>query len=252
MQGRKLFFSIALLLVMCAVVSPAFAQDTAKSQEQSLWQIFLKGIEIPTWFILAGSVAAISLVVEHFLNIRGASISPADQVKRAKELIEARNFRECLESLRKSTTFFARVMTAALLHARHGFDAMHEAAVEKSGELSGRMFRKAEYLNILGNLGPLLGLLGTVLGMIKAFGSLGGQSGSADLAEGISEALVNTFLGLSLAIIGLGFYGVCRNRIDSQTVSATVQALDQLEYFRVSPKAAAAKRAERAAAPAET
>jgi biopolymer transport protein ExbB len=126
---------------------------------------------------------------------------------------------------------------------------MHEAAQEKSGQLSGRMFRKAEYLNIIGNLGPLLGLLGTVWGMIEAFGELGasGGSGGAQLAGGISKALVNTLLGLALAILGIGFFGVCRNRIESLTVAATVEVLDLLEYFRPAPTAPGARSGERPA-----
>lgn len=203
----------------------------------SLLQIIRDGIEIPTYFIVAGSIIALALIIEHFIVVRRPGVAPLDQVRRAKSQIEARDFRSCLDALRKSQTFFAQVMTAALRHARHGFDAMHEAALEKSGELSGRMYRKAEYLNIIGNLGPLLGLLGTVWGMIEAFGSLGaagGQAGAGDLATGISKALVNTLLGLALAIIGIGFFGVCRNRIESLTVAATVESLDLLEYFRPS------------------
>ena len=73
---------------------------------------------------MAGSIVAFALIVEHFLSVRRAGIYPTEQVKRAKEQIERRDFRGCLETLKKSTTFFARVMTAALLHARHGFDAM--------------------------------------------------------------------------------------------------------------------------------
>jgi biopolymer transport protein ExbB len=107
------------------------------------------------------------------------------------------------------------------------------------------MFRKVEYLNILGNLGPLMGLLGTVYGMIIAFNGLAAGGGSAGgdagfLARGISLALVNTLLGLGLAIVGLLFFGICRNRIDSLTVRATVQALDLLEYFRPSAMGASA------------
>jgi biopolymer transport protein ExbB len=132
----------------------------------------------------------------------------------------------------RSHTMFAEVMTTALAHARHGFDAMHEAAIEKSSQLAGRMFRKVEYMNIIGNLGPLMGLLGTVLGMIFSFANLGATADGSQLAEGISIALVNTLLGLALAIVGLGFYGWCRNRIDSLAVEATVAVLDLLEYFR--------------------
>jgi biopolymer transport protein ExbB len=78
------------------------------------------------------------------------------------------------------------------------------------------MFRKVEYMNIIGNLGPLLGLLGTVYGMIIAFNDLGRGGGEAagdagGLARGISLALVNTLLGLGVAIVGLLFFGICRN-----------------------------------------
>lgn len=254
MRNKHSAWAVGLGVVLLFVAVPAWAQDAGDEGRQSILTIFWQGIEVPTYFILAGSVVAIALIVEHFLAVRRASIYPVEQVQRAKQQIETRNFRECLDTLKKSTTFFARTMTAALLNARHGFDAMHEAAVEKSGELSGKMFRKTEYLNILGNLGPLLGLLGTVWGMIEAFGSLGaggGEAGAGQLAIGISKALVNTLLGLALAIVGLGFFGVCRNRIDSLTVSSTVEALDLLEYFRVSPSAARAaevRRAERATA----
>jgi biopolymer transport protein ExbB len=243
------------MIVLGAAALPGLAAEPGPGQKQSILRIIYQGIEIPTYFIVAGSLVTIALIVEHFLTVRRSTIYPAEQIRKAKQLIEVRNFRDCLETLRKSTTFFARTMTAALLHARQGFDSMHEAALEKSNELAGRMFRKAEFLNIIGNLGPLLGLLGTVWGMIRAFGSLGaggGQAGAGELAVGISEALVNTMLGLALAIVGLGFFGVCRNRIDSLTVSATGETLDLLEYFRAAPtpppKAPEVKRVERAAA----
>ncbi len=239
-------------LMLWLGVLPALAQTASPVVErQSLLHIFVKGIEWPAYIILVGSVVVIALIVEHFLTIRRITVSPPEQVKQARLMIEERRFRDCLDVLRKSSTFFARVMTAALEHARHGFEAMHEAALEKSGELSGRMFRKVEYLNIIGNLGPLLGLLGTVWGMIIAFGELAGSGGGADpgrLARGISLALVNTLLGLSLAIVGIGFFGFCRNRVDSLTVHASVEALDLLEYFRPSSSAARGAEVKKAAA----
>ena len=228
----------AVTLLGCAA---AFGQTPAPSAPQarvvSMWGIVLDGIEWPAFLILFGSLAAMALIIEHFVTIRRATIAPAAQVKRARQLIERRQFQQCLALVRKQPTFFATTLAAALRHARHGFDAMHAAATEKSNELTGRLFRKAEYLNILGNLGPLMGLLGTVYGMIKAFAALsqgGGEAGAdaGGLASGISLALVNTLLGLILAIIGLGFFGWCRNRIDNLTIHATVQVLDLLEYFR--------------------
>jgi biopolymer transport protein ExbB len=233
---------LAMCLTIGCGVATAVAQvgAPAASETRSMWQVVADGVEWPAWFILAGSVVTIALIVEHFLVVRHVTIAPVEQVRKAKHLIERRNFRDCLERMRKSSTFFARVMTASLEHARHGFDAMHNAALEKSGELSGQMFRKVEYMNVIGNLGPLMGLLGTVYGMIIAFNALGQGGGVAGvdaggLATGISLALVNTLLGLGLAIVGLGFFGVCRNRVDALTVQATVQVLDLLEYFRPVP-----------------
>ncbi len=234
--------SLLVGLTIAFAVATAWGQVATPplAESRSMWQVVAQGIEWPAWFILAGSLVTIALIVEHFIAVRLVTIAPSEQVKRARQLIERRNFRDCLERMRKSSTFFARVMTSSLQHARHGFDAMHEAALEKSGELSGQMFRKVEYMNIIGNLGPLMGLLGTVYGMIIAFNALGQGGGVAGtdaggLATGISLALVNTLLGLGLAIIGLGFFGLCRNRVDSLTVQATVQVLDLLEYFRPVP-----------------
>lgn len=240
MRGRF----ITMLAIAGALATPALAQAEPTATRQSLWSVIRAGIEWPAWFILAGSVVALALIIEHFITIRRATITPPQQVAQTRKLIERRQFRECLEFLRPSSTFFALSMTAALNHARHGFEAMHEAATEKTGELSGHMFRKVEYMNILGNLGPLFGLLGTVYGMIIAFAELGhgGESGAdaGFLARGISLALVNTLLGLLLAVVGLGFFGVCRNRVDSLTASARQQILDLLEYFRPAPAPSAA------------
>lgn len=223
------------LLLTTTAAAQSAPPATPAVTRQSSFRIILQGMEWPSYFIVAGSVATIALIVEHFITTRRQTIVPPAQVKSARKLIEVRKFRECVDAMKNSNTFFARVMSAALQHARHGFDAMHAAALEKSHEMSGRLFRKVEYLNIMGNLGPLMGLLGTVLGMIDAFaglGDAGGAPNASKLSHGISLALVNTLLGLALAIVGMFFFGVCRNRVDSLTVEATYEVLDLLEFFR--------------------
>ncbi|MFO0840229.1 MAG: MotA/TolQ/ExbB proton channel family protein [Phycisphaerae bacterium] len=255
---RFAFLFAAAIVAASVVAAQTGAPPAPAGKSASLLSIVWQGIEWPAYFIVIGSVVVIALIAEHFITIRGAAIAPAEQFNRAKLLIEARSFRECFDTMRGSSTFFARLMAAALGHARHGFDAMHEAAIEKSGELSGKMFRKVEYLSMIGNLGPLMGLLGTVYGMIVAFSEISGGGGAADpsrLTRGISLALVNTMLGLMLAVVGLGFFSVCRNRVDSLTTAATVQVLDLLEYFRpaaakTSSEGAQAASAARRATPA--
>ena len=91
---------------------------------------------------------------------------------------------------------------------------MKEAMETAIGEQTAERFRSIEYLNIIGNLGPLLGLLGTVLGMIYAFQAVqeaGGQADVGKLSGGISTALTHTFLGLFLAVPCLAAFGILRS-----------------------------------------
>jgi biopolymer transport protein ExbB len=108
---------------------------------------------------------------------------------------------------------------------------MKEAMETAIGEQTADQFRKIEYLNIIGNLGPLLGLLGTVIGMIDAFLALnasGGNASPATLAFGISKALVHTMLGLLLAVPCLAAFGILRTLVDKYTVRASMIAEELL------------------------
>jgi biopolymer transport protein ExbB len=224
------------LVLGTAVARPARAQtESAGADRPSFLTIIFEGAEWPGAIIAIMSVAALTLVAEHFITIRRSTMCPAEEVESARGMIEARRMKECVDSLRASNSMFAHLLVAGMQHGRHGFEAMHEAVDELAAAWSSRLFRRAEYLSVLGNLGPLMGLLGTVLGMIQAFGEMQATRGlykTEDLAGGISLALVNTFLGLGLAIVGLGFFGVCRNRVDRFTVEARASAIELLEYFR--------------------
>jgi biopolymer transport protein ExbB len=111
---------------------------------------------------------------------------------------------------------------------------MREAAELAASEESASWFRKIDLLNVIGNLGPLVGLAGTVWGMILAFTSLGetgGQAGPAQLSLGISKALFHTLLGLCLAIPCLFAYGMLRNKLDKLCTRAIVVASEIVEYL---------------------
>jgi len=239
-------------IVLLCLAAATHAQDTAPAGGKSFLNIILDGAEWPGVIIALLSVAAVTIIVEHFWTIRRSTMVPEAEIRATREFIEARRFKECIDYLNGSKTMFADVLRAGLRHGRHGFAAMHEAAEEQAGAWSSRLFRKAESLNIIGNLAPLMGLLGTVLGMIEAFGAMEAEHGAAKpehLAGGISLALVNTFLGLGVAIIALGFFGVCRNRVDAMTVAAHASVMDLLEHFRPVAHAGRAMGGEGPAAP---
>ena len=112
---------------------------------------------------------------------------------------------------------------------------MEEAAEERSTKL----FRKIEWLNLIGNIGPMMGLLGTVWGMINAFYKMvekGGQAQAADLAGPIGTALVTTLLGLAIAIPALSVYAFMRNRIDALGSEAVMACQELISAFRPTRK----------------
>jgi len=239
----RLVITLAALLCLTFITVAVGAEgDAAEAvgvgsgeQSQSLLRIILTSAGWIGGVIGVLSIASVTVIIDHFLRIRRATMVPESSVKATRELIEARQFKECIDQVSGDKTMFADVLTVGLRHGRHGFDAMQEAASERANAWRSRLFRKVEYLNIIGNLCPLLGLLGTVLGMIQAFAKMNethGAYGPEDLAGGISLALVSTFLGLVVAIVSLGFFGICRNRVDSFTVTAHAAVEDLLEYFR--------------------
>src|SRR4029450_9630082 len=112
-----------------------------------------------------------------------------------------RRFKELIDFTETDNSFISRALNPALKRAP-SFSSMKEAMETAIGEQTAEQFRKIEYLNIIGNLGPLLGLLGTVLGMIEAFNEMNAAQGQADvgaLSQGIAVALAHTFMGLFLA-----------------------------------------------------
>lgn len=238
--------TVLLTFSMLLVAAPAFAQDDVALETgtdeavtvTSFLDVVVQGYGWIGPIITILSIIVVGLIIEHFWTIRWAKMVNESETKATREMIENRKFKECVERVAESKTMFADVLTIGLRHGRHGFDAMQEAVEERAGAWRSRLFRRVEYLNIIGNIAPLLGLLGTVAGMIQAFGQMQatqGAYGPEELAGGISIALVSTLMGLIVAILALGLFGVCRNRVDSMTVAAHAAVIDVLEYFRPAP-----------------
>ncbi len=236
LSGRFRFVLGAWLFVAAVVLSAPYAVASDAPADAPSGAFLDTVMEGAGWLgVIIGllSLFAAMLIFEHFFSIRRSTMITEEEVKSTREMVERRQFKECIEKLSKSKTMFGDVLTVGLRHGRHGFEAMQEAVEERAMAWRSSKFRRVEYLNIIGNISPLLGLLGTVIGMIDAFGKMRtGAYGADNLAGGISTALVSTFLGLIVAIMAMFFFGICRNRVDSLTVAAHAAAVDILEYFR--------------------
>ena len=205
------------LLALAVAASPALAQEVGAPSSVGLWDLFKQSFDFFTVLLILGSLVGTTLVLVCIMEIRESRILPAASIRRARELASANRIEDLHDFVRTDTSYLANAIRPALVHVGGDRAALREAAELAASEESARWFRKIEILNVIGNLGPLIGLAGTVWGMILAFTSLGeagGQSQAANLSLGISKALFHTLLGLCLAIPCLLVFGIYRSIVD--------------------------------------
>ena len=177
--------------------------------------------------ILLCSVAAMAIIVERLWSLQRERVVPADLAARAWEWVRTGTLtEERIQALREGSPF-GRIL-AAVLASRHLDREMMKEYIEEVGRHVAHELDR--YLNALGTIAaisPLLGLLGTVIGMIKVFAVITAQGVGEPrvLAGGISEALVTTAAGLTVAIPSLLFHRVLRGRVDELVVTMEREAL---------------------------
>ena len=188
------------------------------------------------WVVLLPlSLLTLSLIVQYLLVIRRSKLLPVTTVQRVKDLLKEKHDKVELEWLGRDDSLLARTLQVGLLESQNDRNAMDHAMAEIIEEETTSWLRRIEWLNIIGNVAPMIGLFGTVWGMINAFNGIvqaGGQPEPADLAGGISVALVTTWWGLIVAIPALAVYGFLRNRIDSLSAEVAVTAEEVMRNMR--------------------
>ena len=193
------------------------------------------------WLLWGLSVAALAIIVTYLLSIRRARLLPSEAVSEMRSIISRRRYHEAMERTAGGEDLLSCLLHAAMSESTRGYYAMERAMEEAADNRAASLLRKIEWLNLIGNIGPMLGLLGTVWGMILAFFTIvekGGIPEPGVLAGAIGIALVTTLEGLMIAIPSLAIYAMLRNRIDSLTGEALVTCQKLISAFR-SPRGGA-------------
>ena len=212
--------------------------EPAQRAPQGFFQILFSGgpIGVAIMLVLIGlSLTAAYLVFENLMSIRRREIAPDGLSDEVRGLVAGGRIDQAIERCRSSNSYLAWVMQYGLLEAEGGWSEVEKAMEDASAEQAARLFRKIEYLAVLGNIAPMVGLLGTVVGMLVAFKEVAdseGNAGAAQLAEGIYQALVTTVVGLIIAIPSLGAFAVFRNRVDQFVAEASYAALHGLSPLK--------------------
>jgi biopolymer transport protein ExbB len=217
--------------------APAELQP-AKRPSLTFWQIVFSGgpLGIANMVVLIGlSITALALAVDDLRIVRKGRIIPEGLSDEVRERVTADELGQARSVCNAYPSFLAAVILHGLSEVDGGWSDVEKAMEDATAEQAARLFRRIEYLSVIGNIAPMVGLLGTVTGMLLAFKQVAdteGNAGAAQLADGIYQALVTTVAGLIIAIPSLGAFALFRSRVDQLVAEAAYAALHALSPLK--------------------
>ena len=173
------------------------------------------------WFFgivfLSLSFTMVALFVMNLLTARRENVLPSSLVEGFDAHLVEKQYQEAYELAKSDDSFLGRVLSAGLVKLSSGYEQAIEAMQEAGEEENMRLEHRLSYLALIGTISPMVGLFGTVWGMIDSFSVIATSPVTpkpSALAEGISKALFTTLVGLAIAIPAIAVYNILRNRID--------------------------------------
>ena len=198
-----------------AAATPSVPPAGTPSKSLLWWAIEASG---PIgFFLLCLSVYFTALVIRLFMELRVSEAVPAGLVEKLETAIKDRKFQEAYDACRDNDSFLARLVRTGVANLPNGRAEAKEAMNATQDEIVTSLEARISYLAIIGTLGPMIGLVGTIAGMIASFQEIataaGAQPKPEKVAEGISTALFITLEGVSLSVPAIFFFALFRNRI---------------------------------------
>ena len=186
----------------------------------------------PIWPLLFASVLALALIIERLVALRAAKVVPAGLVQRVIGEVKEHGANDQLIQNLERHSPLGRVLAAAVRNVNSSREAMKEAVEEAGRATAHEIERYLTTLGTIASIAPLMGLFGTVVGMIEIFGaSAPGGTNPQQLAHGISVALYNTGFGLMIAIPALIFWRHFRALVDGFVIDMEQQAVQLVEVM---------------------
>jgi biopolymer transport protein ExbB len=230
-RPRLLLFFLLIGGILLLGVHGIYAQDAtaaaapAAPKERNVFQTIMASgpLGLAIWCaILAASVTMVTFVIQNILSLRNDRLAPPPLITSLKQVLEAGNYQEAWEICNANRNYLANTLKAGLERIGRGKDVFDDALAEHGLREAQVLRTRNSYLSVIGVVSPMIGLLGTVIGMMKAFTVLG-SSGISDpraLASSIGEVLLATASGLFIAIPAFVTYYIFRNRAQMAIVNA--------------------------------
>lgn len=222
---RPFALALALLVFTPAPITaqdaaaPAATEQAAKPapHKKTLFETIKQGGWV-MWPIGICSLFTIYLVIDMYMRMSSKKLYPEEEIAKAQQYFQAGDYVNCYQALKEVPCAFNNCVKYGLSFVGKGKDATEEALLVEVDRENNRLQNRINYLSVIGVCTPMIGLLGTVVGMMGAFAALGegGAGDSSALGEHIGEVLVATASGLFIAIPAFMFFYILKNRLSAQ------------------------------------
>ncbi len=183
--------------------------------------------------IFAAAGAAVYFAVDCAITVRPTRILPQKLIDNVTEAMAEGDVLKALQSCDDEPGPLANVLSAGFSHVEEGYDVIEEAISTAADLETEKLMQKLTWLSVVGNLSPMLGLLGTVQGMIAAFATLGAGAPDVGLLAGnISQALFTTAAGLTVAVPCVAFYYIFRNTANTIVLRMEALTMEMIKDLR--------------------
>ena len=226
----------SLLLLSTGVAQENAAEPVAEKTAGSFLNVraMLAAGGMIGYVIMFLSFIMVALIADYLMHIRRSAFMPPGLAEEIHRCITEKRFADAVKLCDQHPSFLGRVLHAGLEEAGSGYAAVEKAMEDAALDQSSRSFRRIEHLSVISTLAPMLGLMGTVWGMILAFMEFEMKANPqiSELAPGVYKALVTTLQGLGVAIPAIGALAFFRSRVEELSTETTLLAAHVFADFR--------------------
>jgi len=236
-----------------AAAAPAAAEDDEPPASESFLTWMIRASHVFGLVLLLLSFIMVALITMNILQVRRDVLLPQEFIEAFEQKLTAKDYPGAYEIARNDDSFVARVLVGGLRKLNQGYSEAIEGMQEVGEDENMALEHRLSYLALIGSIAPMIGLMGTVYGMINSFQTIASsatQPKPRDLADGISTALFTTLEGLAVAIPAMIFYSLLRNRVARFSLEVGIVSEGLMSRFASVGKKPAAGGAAPTAAPA--
>ncbi len=243
MKKSRFLLAVLLLAGTFVTVNTALAQDEEIAAEEvaetaGFVDIVFGGGAVNTviWLmIFATSAATLALIIDGFITVKREKLIPEELVEGVRESLNQGDLDAAVEACESSPCPLSTILMVGFSNITEGYEAIQESIASAAEIENEKLMQRVNYLNLCGQISPMLGLLGTVVGMVRAFSSLAGAAGASKaalLASAISTALWTTAVGLIIAVPALLAYTLFRNYATRLVLEVEASVIDLIKILR--------------------